>query len=46
MPVSPWREGEEVETVGGGKVKWVKEGGTVFVSFLSSLSEHNFWGVG
>jgi hypothetical protein len=34
VPVSPWREGEEVETVGGGKVKWVKEGDTVFVSFL------------
>jgi hypothetical protein len=37
VPVSPWREGEEVETVGGGKVKWVKEGDTVFVS-LSSFS--------
>jgi hypothetical protein len=34
VPVSPWREGEEVETVGGGKVKWVKEGDTVFVSSL------------
>lgn len=34
VPVSPWREGEEVETVGGGKVKWVKEGDTVFVSLL------------
>lgn len=32
VPVSPWREGEEVETVGGGKVSWVKEGDTVFVS--------------
>lgn len=32
VPVSPWKEGEEVETVGGGKVKWVKEGETVYVS--------------
>lgn len=37
VPVSPWREGEEVETVGGGKVKWVKEGDTVFVSFNPEL---------
>lgn len=42
VPVSPWREGEEVETVGGGKVKWVKEGGTVFVS-PSPLSELFGW---
>ncbi|KAJ5763016.1 hypothetical protein N7533_001697 [Penicillium manginii] len=26
IPVSPWVEGEEVETLGGGKLKWVKEG--------------------
>lgn len=36
VPVSPWREGQEVETVGGGKVRWVKEGGTIFVSATSS----------
>ncbi|KAJ5404226.1 hypothetical protein N7509_004097 [Penicillium cosmopolitanum] len=26
IPVSPWVEGEEVETLGGVKLKWVKEG--------------------
>lgn len=43
VPVSPWREGEEVETVGGGKVKWVKEGDTLFVS-LSSICFFLGWG--
>lgn len=32
VPVSPWAEGEELETVGGGKVKWTKEGDKIFVS--------------
>ncbi|KAJ5085302.1 hypothetical protein N7532_010073 [Penicillium argentinense] len=26
IPVSPWQEGEEVETLGGVKLKWTKEG--------------------
>lgn len=33
VPVSPWRENEEVETVGGGKLKWKKEGDKIIVSF-------------
>ncbi|EED13401.1 conserved hypothetical protein [Talaromyces stipitatus ATCC 10500] len=51
VPVSPWREGEEVETVGGAKVKWVKEGETVFIepghveveSLASEVSNGNVW---
>ncbi|OKL58609.1 hypothetical protein UA08_06105 [Talaromyces atroroseus] len=51
VPVSPWGEGEEVETVGGGKVRWVKEGDTVFVepghievdSLTSEVSNGNVW---
>ncbi|CRG91647.1 FAS1 domain-containing protein AFUA_8G05360 [Talaromyces islandicus] len=31
VPTSPWAEGEEVATVGGGKVKWVKEGDKIFI---------------
>lgn len=31
VPVSPWREGEEVETLGGDKVKWTKEGDKIYV---------------
>lgn len=33
VPVSPWNQDEEVETVGGGKVRWIKEGDTVYVGF-------------
>lgn len=40
VPVSPWGEGEEVETVGGGRVRWVKEGDTVFVSLLYKLRKY------
>ncbi|KAJ5899955.1 hypothetical protein N7495_004699 [Penicillium taxi] len=36
IPVSPWKEGEEVETLAGKKLKWVKEGDKVFVSVLSA----------
>lgn len=32
VPVSPWREGEEVESLGGEKLKWSKEGNKVIVS--------------
>lgn len=32
IPVSPWREGEEVESLGGEKLKWSKEGDKVIVS--------------
>lgn len=31
VPVSPWREGEEVETLGGKKLRWVKEGDRMVV---------------
>jgi hypothetical protein len=31
IPVSPWVEGEEVETLGGVKLKWVKEGDKIKV---------------
>lgn len=31
IPVSPWGEGEEVETLGGVKLKWVKEGDKIMV---------------
>lgn len=29
---SPWKEGEEVETLGGDKVKWKKDGDKIYVS--------------
>lgn len=32
VPVSPWKEGEEVETMGGHKLKWVKDGDKIIVS--------------
>lgn len=32
IPASPWEEGQEVETLGGEKLKWVKEGDKIFVS--------------
>lgn len=35
IPVSPWKEGEEVETLGGEKLKWKKEDDKIFVSFSS-----------
>ena len=31
IPVSPWRVGEEVETLAGEKLKWTKEGDKIFV---------------
>lgn len=32
IPVSPWNEGEEVETLRGEKLKWTREGDKIFVS--------------
>lgn len=32
VPVSPWRAGEEVESLGGEKLKWTKEGDKIIVS--------------
>lgn len=37
VPASPWRNGEEVETVGGGKLRWEKKGDKIFVSSVASL---------
>lgn len=35
IPTSPWRKDDEVGTLGGGKLKWVKEGDKIYVcSFL------------
>ncbi len=31
VPVSPWKEGEKVDTVGGGKVWWEEREGTKMV---------------
>lgn len=31
VPVSPWKEGEEVETISGGKVTWTKDGDKICV---------------
>ncbi|KAJ5347953.1 uncharacterized protein N7506_001206 [Penicillium brevicompactum] len=31
IPVSPWRVGEEVETLAGEKLKWTKEGDKMFI---------------
>jgi hypothetical protein len=42
VPASPWVEGEEVKTVGGGKVKWIKEGGKIFVSWHQRHCHLNF----
>lgn len=31
VPTSPWKEGEETETLGGGKVRWIREGDKFFI---------------
>lgn len=31
IPKSPWRTGEEVETLGGGKLRWEKDGEKIYV---------------
>ncbi|KAF7173051.1 hypothetical protein CNMCM5623_005318 [Aspergillus felis] len=31
IPTSPWREGEEVETLGGEKLKWTKNGDKIYI---------------
>lgn len=33
VPVSPWKKGEEVVSLGGGRLKWMKEGDRIFVSY-------------
>lgn len=38
VPVSPWRAGEEVESLGGEKLKWTKEGDKIIVSFTRQSS--------
>lgn len=35
IPASPWRVGEEVETLAGEKLKWTKEGDKIFVGFVN-----------
>lgn len=37
IPASPWKEGEEVETLGGEKLKWTKEGDKIIVSSAVTL---------
>lgn len=32
VPTSPWKEGEEIETLGGAKLSWTKDGDKIFVS--------------
>lgn len=39
IPASPWKEGEEVETLGGEKLKWAKEGDKILVSLFG----HGCW---
>lgn len=39
IPVSPWVEGEEVETLGGVKLKWVKDGDKIKVCILFFIAE-------
>lgn len=31
VPVSPWKEGEEVQTVGGVKLSWTRDGDKIFI---------------
>ena len=35
IPASPWRAGEEVETLGGEKLKWEKKGDKIFVRYFA-----------
>lgn len=41
VPVSPWKEGEEVETLRGEKLKWTREGDKIFVSLRCAFSTVN-----
>ncbi|KAH8692192.1 hypothetical protein BGW36DRAFT_400259 [Talaromyces proteolyticus] len=51
VPASPWNEGEEIATIGGGEVKWVKEGEKIFIepghievdSLASQVSNGDVW---
>jgi hypothetical protein len=38
IPTSPWGEGEEVETLGGEKLKWAKNGDKIYVCISSLIS--------
>jgi hypothetical protein len=38
ITTSPWREGEEVETLGGAKLKWTKDGDKIYVCIPSPSS--------
>ncbi|KAJ5591882.1 uncharacterized protein N7459_002251 [Penicillium hispanicum] len=31
LPASPWRQGEEIETLGGEKLKWMKDGDKILI---------------
>lgn len=37
IPASPWRIGEEIETVGGEKLRWEKKGDKIFVSSFARM---------
>lgn len=37
IPTSPWREGEVVETLGGEKLKWTKQGDKIIVSSFRGM---------
>jgi len=51
VPASPWKEGEEIETVGGGKVSWAKDGDKILIqpgnievdSFASQVPNGEVW---
>ena len=38
IPASPWKEGEEVESLGGEKLKWTKQGDKIIVSSSNPLA--------
>jgi len=41
VPVSPWKEGEKVETMGGGQVWWEnKDGNKVVRTYVREYSFH------
>lgn len=37
IPSNPWRKGEEVATLGGGKIRWSKDEEKIYVCALSTL---------
>ena len=40
VPVNSWKEGEEVETIGGGRLSLTKDNGKIFVSLHFTLHLH------